>query len=94
MPATCPAMAARSPLLPSMSPDSPRTSNRVAKEYLPSTVPLPANEAMRLAVQKFQHKNMIYEANFLRRQTVDALARPPLTNDYDALGHVDQSNIR
>jgi hypothetical protein len=43
------------------------------------------DEAMRLAVQKFQHKNMIYEANFLRRQTVDALARPPLTNDYDAL---------
>ena len=42
------------------------------------------DEAMRLAVQKFQHKNMIYEANFLRRQTVDALARPPLENDYDS----------
>jgi hypothetical protein len=43
------------------------------------------DEVMRLAVQKFQHKNMIYEANFLRRQTVDALARPPLQNDYDSL---------
>src|SRR5262249_8379750 len=43
------------------------------------------DDAMRLAVQKFQHKNMIYEANFLRRQTVDALARPPLRNDYDSL---------
>jgi hypothetical protein len=43
------------------------------------------DEAMRLAVQKFQHKNMIYEANFLRRQTVDALARPPLANDYDSV---------
>jgi hypothetical protein len=43
------------------------------------------DEAMRLAVRMFQHKNMIYEANFLRRQTVDALARPPLLNDYDGL---------
>jgi hypothetical protein len=43
------------------------------------------DEAMRLAVREFQHKNMIYEANFLRRQTVDALARPPLSNDYDGL---------
>ncbi len=42
------------------------------------------DEAMRLAVRQFQHKNMIYEANFLRRQTVDALARPPLRNDYDS----------
>lgn len=43
------------------------------------------DEPMRLAVRQFQHKNMIYEANFLRRQTVDALARPPLDNDYDGL---------
>jgi len=43
------------------------------------------DEGMRLAVQKFQHKNMIYEANFLRRQTVEALARSPLSNDYDGL---------
>ena len=33
------------------------------------------DEAMRIAVRQFQHKNMIYEANFLRRKTVDALAR-------------------
>lgn len=43
------------------------------------------DDALRLAVQKFQHKNMIYEANFLRRQTVEALARSPMSNDYDAL---------
>jgi hypothetical protein len=43
------------------------------------------DDPMRLAVRHFQQKNMIYEANYLRRQTVDALARPPLDNDYDAL---------
>jgi hypothetical protein len=43
------------------------------------------DDAMRQAVMKFQHKNMIYEAHFLRRKTVDALARPPLDNDYDGL---------
>jgi hypothetical protein len=43
------------------------------------------DEPMRFAVRQFQHKNMIYEANFLRRQTVDALARPPLDNEYDGL---------
>lgn len=43
------------------------------------------DEPMRLAVRQFQHRNMIYEANFLRRKTVEALARHPLDNDYDAL---------
>jgi hypothetical protein len=43
------------------------------------------DEPMRLAVRRFQQKHMIYEANFLRRKTVDALARPLLDNDYDAL---------
>jgi hypothetical protein len=43
------------------------------------------DEAMRLAVRRFQQKQMIYEANFLRRRTVDSLARPLLDNDYDAL---------
>ncbi len=43
------------------------------------------DEAMRLGVRRFQQKQMIYEANFLRRKTVDALARPLLDNDYDAL---------
>ena len=43
------------------------------------------DDAMRLAVRRFQQKHMIYEANFLRRKTVEALARPLLDNDYDAL---------
>ena len=43
------------------------------------------DDAMRLAVRSFQQKHMIYEANYLRRKTVDALARPLLDNDYDAL---------
>jgi hypothetical protein len=48
-------------------------------------VPGAYDEAMRLAVRRFQQKHMIYEANFLRRRTVVALARPLLDNDYDAL---------
>ena len=43
------------------------------------------DEPMRLAVRRFQQKHMIYEANFLRRRTVQALARPLLDNDYDSL---------
>jgi hypothetical protein len=43
------------------------------------------DEPMRLAVRRFQQKHMIYEANFLRRKTVVALARPLLDNDYDGL---------
>jgi hypothetical protein len=43
------------------------------------------DDAMRLAVRRFQQKQMIYESNFLRRRTVDALSRPLLDNDYDAL---------
>ncbi|MES1157925.1 MAG: hypothetical protein ABUL67_02380 [Haliangium ochraceum] len=43
------------------------------------------DDAMRLAVRHFQQKNMIYEANYLRRKTMDALARPALDNDQDAL---------
>src|SRR4029077_14602087 len=41
------------------------------------------DDAMRLAVRRFQQKHMIYEANYLRRKTVDALARPLVDNDYD-----------
>jgi hypothetical protein len=40
------------------------------------------DDAMRLAVRRFQQKNMIYESNYLRAKTMDALARPPLANDY------------
>ena len=43
------------------------------------------DDAMRLAVRKFQQKNMIYEANYLRRKTMDALARATLDNDQDGL---------
>ena len=43
------------------------------------------DEPMRLAVRSFQQKHMIYEANYLRRKTVEALARPLLDNDYDGL---------
>lgn len=43
------------------------------------------DDAMRLAVRRFQQKNMIYEANYLRRKTMDALARATLENDHDAL---------
>jgi hypothetical protein len=43
------------------------------------------DDAMRLAVRRFQQKHMIYEANYLRRKTVDALARPLIDNDYDGL---------
>ncbi|HEY2732700.1 MAG TPA: hypothetical protein VGI70_01885, partial [Polyangiales bacterium] len=43
------------------------------------------DEAMRLAVRTFQQKHMIYEQNYLRRKTVDALARPLVDNDYDAV---------
>jgi hypothetical protein len=43
------------------------------------------DDAMRLAVRNFQQKNMIYEANYLRRKTMDALTRAMLDNDHDAL---------
>jgi hypothetical protein len=43
------------------------------------------DDAMRLAVRRFQQKHMIYESNYLRKKTVEALARPLLDNDYDGL---------
>jgi hypothetical protein len=43
------------------------------------------DDAMRLAVRRFQQKHMIYEANYLRSKTIDALARPPIDNDYDSV---------
>jgi hypothetical protein len=43
------------------------------------------DDAMTAAVRSFQQKHMIYEANFLHKRTVDALARPLLDNDYDGL---------
>jgi hypothetical protein len=43
------------------------------------------DDAMRVAVRRFHQKHMIYEANYLRSKTVDALARPPIDADYDSV---------
>lgn len=51
------------------------------------------DDAMRLAVRSFQQKHMIYEANYLRRKTVDALARPLLDNDYEGLVRVLRERV-
>jgi hypothetical protein len=51
------------------------------------------DDAMRLAVRRFQQKNMIYEANYLRSKTMDALARPPLANDYAAFMRVLRERV-
>jgi hypothetical protein len=51
------------------------------------------DDAMRLAVRHFQQKHMIYEANYLRRKTVDALARPLIDNDYDDLTRVLRERV-
>jgi hypothetical protein len=51
------------------------------------------DDAMRLAVRRFQQKNMIYESNYLRSKTMDALARPPLANDYAAFMRVLRERV-
>jgi len=51
------------------------------------------DDAMRLAVRRFQQKNMIYEANYLRRKTMDALAQPPLANDHQAFLRVLRERV-
>lgn len=51
------------------------------------------DEAMRIAVRKFQQKNKIYEANYLRKKTMDALSRPSLANDHDSLERVMRERI-
>jgi hypothetical protein len=51
------------------------------------------DDAMRLAVRRFQQKNMIYEANYLRSKTMDALDLPPLTNDYHAFMRVLRERV-
>jgi len=43
------------------------------------------DDAMRLAVRRFQQKHMIYESNYLRKKTVDALAKPLIDNDYEGV---------
>ena len=51
------------------------------------------DDGMRLAVRRFQQKNMIYEANYLRSKTMDALALPPLANDYQAFMRVLRERV-
>jgi hypothetical protein len=51
------------------------------------------DDAMRLAVRRFQQKHMIYEANYLRRKTVEALALPLLDNDYDGFRRALQERV-
>ena len=48
---------------------------------------------MRAAVRHFQQKHMIYEANYLRRETVDALARPLLDNDYASFARAVRERV-
>ena len=51
------------------------------------------DEAIRLAVRRFQQKNMVYEGNYLRAKTMDALARPPIENDHQALLRVLRERV-
>ncbi len=51
------------------------------------------DDAMRLAVRRFQQKHMIYESNYLRRKTMDFLARPLLANDHEALMRVLRERV-
>ena len=51
------------------------------------------DDAMRLAVRRFQQKHMIYESNYLRQKTMDALARAPLANDHLSLLRVLRERV-
>lgn len=51
------------------------------------------DDALRLAVKGFQQKHMIYESNYLRKATVEALARSTLENDLLALKRVLRERI-
>ena len=51
------------------------------------------DDAMRLAVRRFQQKHMIYESNYLREKTMDALARQPLVNDHQSLIRVLRERV-
>lgn len=43
------------------------------------------DDPMKLAVKRFQQKHMIYESHYLRRGTMDALARAPMVNNHNSL---------
>jgi hypothetical protein len=51
------------------------------------------DDAMRLAVRRFQQKHMIYESNYLRAKTMDALAQQPLVNDHLSLMRVLRERV-
>jgi hypothetical protein len=51
------------------------------------------DDAMRLAVRRFQQKHMIYESNYLRQKTMDVLARSPLANDHQSLLRVLRERV-
>jgi hypothetical protein len=51
------------------------------------------DDVMRRSVRRFQQKHMIYESNYLRRKTVEALTRPLLDNDYDGLKRALQERV-
>src|SRR4029077_5713664 len=49
------------------------------------------DEPMRLAVRSFQQKHMIYESNYLRKKTVEALAQTLLDNHYQGMALAPRS---
>jgi hypothetical protein len=51
------------------------------------------DDAIKNAVKRFQQKHMIYESNYLRRQTVDALERSLIENDQLSLGRVLRERV-
>jgi hypothetical protein len=51
------------------------------------------DDAIRLAVRRFQQKHMIDESHYLRRKTMEALARPPLENDHQSLLRVLRERV-
>lgn len=51
------------------------------------------DDAIRSAVKRFQQKHMIYEGQLLRRKTMEALARPPVENDLQALHRVLRERV-
>jgi hypothetical protein len=77
-------LAAPSPAAPGARSKKPDPNQHVNGVY---------DEAMRLAVRSFQQKHKIYEANYLRKKTMDALARPTLANDHDALERVLRERV-
>lgn len=51
------------------------------------------DDAVKLAVKRFQQKHMIYESHYLRRQTVDAMARTLQENDHLSLMRVLRERV-